>query len=128
MEEVADWPDLIAAAWELDSRACEDVRDSYDYDSEINDEICNWSGHWLELYDYLGGLPSSHTGSYYERDECGEWCELNDYDFDERKCEVAEYADNRGLWDEEDSEPESILEDSYVASDEPISYEQLLAI
>lgn len=134
IDEIYEWGGLIDFCNDegcdyLDNIYTEDARDDYINEYQLEDWARNNT--WRNLYDLLDDLRSDYD--YYRIDEYGDWVGLDDYDFDDYKDDVLRWADDRGIFDEEDEEEDPAdygIEDEEVDDEEveePISMFELLS-
>lgn len=65
------------------------------------------------------------------RDDYGEWSGLGDYEFNEYKDDVLEWADDQDIWEDDEEEPlpeDDEDEDDDFVADEPISIGELMGV
>ena len=105
-----DFIDGLIESCDLDSAVCEDIKEACDH----------WT--WDIIYQKLGDISGGYE--YYIRNDLLEFSGLDDYDFDEYKDRVLEYADEQGEWDpEEEEEEDPILEDAEEDDEPPVEEE-----
>ena len=134
IDEINDWWDLIdfcnsEGCDYLENIYTEESRDDYINEYQLEDWVRNNT--WRNLYSLLDDIPSDYE--YYRIDEYGDWEGLDDYDFGDYKDDVLRWADDRGIFDEEDEEEDPAdygIEDEEVDDEEveePISMFELLS-
>ena len=134
IDEIYEWGRLIDFCNDegcdyLDNIYTEDARDDYINEYQLEDWARNNT--WRNLYSLLEDLTADYD--YYRIDEYGDWVGLDDYDFDDYKDDVLRWADDRGIFDEEDEEEDPAdygIEDEEVDDEEveePISMFELLS-
>lgn len=110
-DNITSWDELkeFCSDWECDY--CDDIYDEDERDEKIGEDIdeyaCDYS--WDSLRDLLNDIPSGYD--YYYRSSAFSWEEADDEMFERYKSSVCEWADNGGVWDEEDEEDEDIFEE-----------------
>jgi len=134
IDDVTCWGELIDFCNDegcdyLDNIYDEDARDDYINEYQLEDWARNNT--WRNLYSLLEDLAVDYD--YYRIDEYGDWVGLDDYDLDDYKDDVLRWADDRGIFDEEDEEEDPAdygIEDEEVDDEEveePISMFELLS-
>ena len=134
IDDVTCWGELIDFCNDegcdyLDNIYDEDARDDYINEYQLEDWVRNNT--WSNLYSLLDDIPSGYD--YYRIDEYGDWEGLDDYDFGDYKDDVLRWADDIGIFDEEDEEEDPAdygIEDEEVDDEEieePISMFELLS-
>lgn len=88
-------------------------------DEEIDNSIVDMAREatdWRDLLSKLEDIPTEDD--YYLKNGYGDFTELDDEDFDCHKDDVFDWAENEGIFDEEDEEDEESEEDT-EEPDEP---------
>lgn len=120
LENVTSFYDLKDFCNDEDCNLLEDVYDEEGRDDFINDCLMDWArdDSWQDLYNRLDSIPTGYD--WYRYDDYGDWCSLDDEDFEEYKNDVLEWADNNDIWDndEEDDEEEDEPKDDEPAPEE----------
>lgn len=130
IEEVNSWQELIDFCNDEGCSYCEDVYDEYVRDEYIDDMLVDMARNaegWKDLYGELENIPTGD--GYYIRNDYGEWEEADDYEFDEYKENVLEWADDREVWDddeeEEDEDCEELEDDAEEVIEEAFTVSEL---
>lgn len=129
IDDITTWSELIEFCNDEDCDICGDIYSEYEKDEYIDGYLVDLARNntWQELYDFLESIPTGD--GYYYRDDYGDWHEVDDYIFDERKDRVLEWMDDGDWWDEEDEEeceePINVIEEveedlTPVESDVPL--------
>lgn len=115
LEDVTTFSDLKDFCYNENCSILEDVYDEEGRDDYINECLMDWAREdsWQDLYGRLDNIPTGYD--WYRYDDYGDWCGLDDGDFEEYKGDVLEWADDNGVWD--DDEEEDVEEDCF--EDEP---------
>ena len=115
LENVSTFGDLKDFCCDEDCSLLEDVYDEEGRDDYINECLMDWTREdsWQDLYSRLDSIPTGYD--WYRYDDYGDWCGLDDEDFEDYKGDVLEWADDHGVWD--DDEEEDMDEDCF--EDEP---------
>lgn len=120
LENVTSFDDLKDFCYNEDCSLLEDVYDEEGRDDVINECLMDWArdDSWQDLYNRLDNIPTGYD--WYRYDDYGDWCSLDDEDFEEYKNDVLEWADNNDIWDddEEDDEEEDEPKDDEPAPEE----------
>ena len=116
LENVTSFYDLKDFCNDEDCNLLEDVYDEEGRDDFINDCLMDWArdDSWQDLYNRLDNIPTGYD--WYRYDDYGDWCSLDDEDFEEYKNDVLEWADNNGVWDDDEEDTD---EDGDNFEDEP---------
>lgn len=116
LENVTSFYDLKDFCNDEDCNLLEDVYDEEGRDDFINDCLMDWArdDSWQDLYNRLDSIPTGYD--WYRYDDYGDWCSLDDEDFEEYKNDVLEWADNNGVWDDDEEDTD---EDGDYFEDEP---------
>lgn len=121
LENVTSFYDLKDFCSDEDCNLLEDVYDEEGRDDFINDCLMDWArdDSWQDLYNRLDSIPTGYD--WYRYDDYGDWCSLDDEDFEEYKNDVLEWADNNGVWDddEEDTDENGDYFEDKPEDDEP---------
>lgn len=133
VENINEWTELKDFCNDYGCSYCDNIYDSYDRDSYIDEmltDLASDAGSWQDLRDTLRDIPCG--GDYYIRDTYGEWLDA-DYLFDDYKNDVIEWADSAEVWEEDDDDNEPKTEapwyaeiDDFVPPDEPMSLSSLM--
>lgn len=111
-ENVNCWYDLREFCNEYDCEVCSDIYSQDEMDEEIDNSIVDMAREatdWKDLLSKLEDIPTEDD--YYLRNGYGDFRELDDDDFDCHKDDVFDWAENEGIFDEEDEEDEESEED-----------------
>lgn len=107
LESVNDWWELKDFCVDCD---CDYLDSIYDEDG-LNEEIDYFlrEGYaddysWRELRDALEDIPTGYDA--YRQNNCFDWDGLDDGDFDSYKDDVLDWADDHGVWDEDEGDEE----------------------
>ena len=106
IDEVNEWQELINFCNDEGCSCCNDVYSEEDRDDYINERLVDMARNadsWSELLDTLSDITTGYD--YYRRDDYGEWCGLDDYEFDDYKDDVLEWADDQDIWEDDEEEP-----------------------
>mgnify|MGYP006907951398 CR=1 FL=1 len=105
--DVVSWGRLREFCVENGSSHCDDVYSDAQRDDIIEEDLSDWvqDTDWLEVRRRLDGLDTGYD-YWSHSDYTGYWTGLDDEDFEERKREVAEWADDYEIWDAEYAPPE----------------------
>lgn len=127
LENVTTFGDLKDFCYNEDCSILEDVYDEEGRDDYINECLMDWARDdtWQELHDRLDGIPTGYD--WYRYDDYGDWCALDDEDFEDYKNDVLEWADDHGVWDddEEDDMEDDVEDDCFEdEDDEPAPEEE----
>ena len=110
LDNITDWSELKEFCSEWDCDCCDDIYDEDERDEKIGEDIdeyaCDYS--WDSLRDLLNDIPSGYD--YYCRNSAFSWEEADDEMFERYKSDVCDWADDGGVWDE-DEEDEDIFEE-----------------
>lgn len=112
IDDVTTWSELINFCYDEDCDVCEDIYSEDARDEDIDNNLTDWARNhsWQELYDILDAIPCG--ADYYYRDDWGDWHEVSDAMFDDRKQDVIDWMDDGGYWDDEvDEEDEEIFDE-----------------
>lgn len=112
IDDVTTWSELISFCYDEDCDVCEDIYSEDARDEDIDNNLTDWARNhsWQELYDILDAIPCG--ADYYYRDDWGDWHEVSDDMFDDRKQDVIDWMDDGGYWDDEvDEEDEEIFDE-----------------
>lgn len=129
LNDVITFGELKDFCYDYDCTMLEDVYDEEGRDDYINECLMDWArdDSWQELYSRLDGIPTGYD--WYRYDDYGEWCGLDDGDFEEYKDDVLEWGDDNDIWDEDEEEDdtdifaEEIDADMADEEDEPVEDE-----
>lgn len=111
-ENVNCWYDLKEFCNEYGCEVCSDIYSQDEMDEEIDNSIVDMAREatdWKVLLSKLEDIPTEDD--YYLRNGYGDFIELDDDDFDCHKDDVFDWAENEGIFDEEDEEDEESEED-----------------
>lgn len=111
-ENVNCWYDLREFCNEYGCEVCDDIYSQDEMDEEIDNSIVDMAREatdWKVLLSQLEDIPTEDD--YYMRNGYGDFRELDDEDFDCHKDDVFDWAENEGIFDEEDEEDEESEED-----------------
>ena len=107
--------DEITTIWELldwcSDNNCyiyDEIQDQDGYDEWIGDLLSDrardWS--WQDIESWLSDLPQGYE--YYRYSEYdGSWTGIGVFEFNDLRDEVLEWADENGVWDQNEEEEES---------------------
>lgn len=132
IDEVNDWWELIDFCNEYECSYCEDVYSEESRDDYINEDLVDMARNadsWSSLLDILNDITTGYD--YYRRTDYDDWEGLGDYEFNDYKNDVLEWADNNEIWedDEEEALPEvDYDDDDFVVADEPMSIGELIGV
>ena len=132
IDEVNDWWELIDFCNDEGCSYCDDVYSEESRDDYINEQLVDMARNadsWSELLDTLNDITTGYD--YYRRDDYGEWSGLGDYEFNEYKDDVLEWADDQEIWEDDEEEPlpeDDEDEDDDFVADEPISIGELMGV
>lgn len=124
LDNITDWWELIDFCSDESCDICDNIYSSDARDEEINEyQLTDWARNntWQNLYSLLENIPTGYD--YYRLDEYGDWEALDDDDFDDYKDDVLNWADDRGVFDEDDDEEDPAdygIEDDDEPDDEDI--------
>lgn len=136
-ENVNCWYDLREFCNEYGCEVCSDIYSQDEMDEEIDNSIVDMAREatdWKDLLSKLEDIPTEDD--YYLRNGYGDFRELDDGDFDCHKDDVFDWAENEGIFDEEDEEDEDIDEpdepedpdDGYEVGNEEMSIAELFVV
>lgn len=111
-ENVNSWYDLREFCNEYGCEVCSDIYSQDEMDEEIDNSIVDMAREatdWKDLLSKLEDIPTEDD--YYLKNGYGDFTELDDEDFDCHKDDVFDWAENEGIFDEEDEEDEESEED-----------------
>lgn len=109
----------------LDDMMDDKSRDEY-IEGELKDAIRNEN--WRDIRDWLYNIPDGSSGSYWLKDDYGDWIELNDYNFSDYKNQVEGWMDDHGCWDDEEEDAPYEDPDDYGKADaESVTLDALFA-
>lgn len=111
-ENVNCWYDLKEFCNEYGCEVCSDIYSQDEMDEEIDNSIVDMAREatdWKVLLSKLEDIPTEDD--YYLSNGYGDFIELDDDDFDCHKDDVFDWAENEGIFDEEDEEDEESEED-----------------
>lgn len=114
LDEVTSWYDLIQFCQENRCDLCDDIYDDESKDDYINEQLVDWAREdgWYDLWRRLDNIPTGYD--YYSMDDYGEFSGLDDGDFEDRKDEVIEWADDADFWEEDEEEVEDDEEEFFI--------------
>lgn len=119
LDNITEWSELkeFCSDWECDY--CNDIYDEYDRDSEIGEDIGEYCGDysWDALRDLLNDIPSGYD--YYRRNAAFDWEGVDDEMFERYKSDVCDWADNGGVWDEDEEDEDIFEEEDDFFAEEP---------
>ncbi len=118
-ENIVSWSDLLNFCSENSCYICDEIYGEEELDSTIDERIAHWDGSWRELLDMLKDIPSDDY--YYRLSYDNEWEGVDDC-FEDYKDDVLLWGDERGVWDEEDTDEEYSDDDDILElpdEDEP---------
>ena len=130
IETITIWDELYDFCNEYQCYLIDDLFSADSRDEFVIDEAREFTN-WEEL---LGFLESIITGyDYYYRNDWGEWVGLDEGNFNEFHQDVLDWGDENGIWDEDESGDEDVLEESIDEDDfeidqEPISINELVSV
>lgn len=131
IDNVNDFDELIDFCNDYECDLCEDVysetaRDEY-IDDNLRDMAYNAEG-WQDLLDTLNAIVTGYD--WYRRDDYDDWEGLGDYEFEQYKQDVLEWADDNDIWEEDEEEalPEDDDDDEEFVADEPMSIGELMGV
>lgn len=101
-ENVVSFGDLIDFCYDNGMDNMDDIMSGDSLDEYIWDEIRDFNGSWESLRDLLSDIRPGYD--YYRRDGWLDYAWLDDTDFDNYKSEVAEEAEDRGFFEDEEEE------------------------
>lgn len=118
LDEVTTWGALLSFCDEYGCGICEDIIDDDYRDDEIDNDIVEAirDDRWYELKEYLNNIPTGYD--YYLRNGMFSYEGMDDSDFDGYRNDVLEWADNEGVWDE-DEEDYDVFAEQAVEDEEP---------
>jgi len=106
VDGVTEWYELMEFCQDYGIEVCDDVIDEEDYESNVEDDICDRDCGWSTLRDCLNDLPEGDY-SYYHRNGWLDYEGLDEYgDFRAYKQDVLDWMDHYGEWDEEEEDEE----------------------
>lgn len=133
IDEVNDFGELIDFCYNEGCSYCNDVYSEESRDNCINEELVDMArnaDNWSSLLDTLSDIATEYD--YYRRTDYGRWEGLGDYEFDDYKDDVLEWADDRDIWEDDEEEPlpedNEDDDDNDIAVDEPISIGDLMGV
>lgn len=131
INDVNDFDELISFCNDYECDLCEDVYDESARDEYIDDNLRDMASNadgWQSLLDTLRYIPTGYD--YYRRDDYDDWEGLGDYEFEQYKQDVLEWADDNDIWEEDEEEalPEDDDDDEEFVADEPMSIGELMGV
>lgn len=110
IDRVTDFYELVEFCNENGCDICEDLYDDDGLDECVEDDLRNAAGEdsWRNIRDWLGDIPTGYD--WYCREGYFDYRGV-DYDFDEYKENVLNWADDEDIWDDEDEEDEEDLDE-----------------
>lgn len=104
-DQIEDFEDLIEFCDDYDCHECEDVVRDRDLSDMIDDDIRDALAYnmWYEIRDALAGICTDGF-DYFRRGGSLDYTGLDDYDFEEYKTSVAEWAERNDIFDEDDED------------------------
>lgn len=137
INEVCSWEDLVDFCYDYGCDVCDGIHDLEDRNDLLNERLQEKAGEvdcWQDLLEWLGNIPTGYD--YYYEEGYYEFVPVDDDDFDDCKDEALEWADDRDIWDEEETEEDEEspatadndenINDDFAAEDEPISIGELM--
>lgn len=103
IEGINDWYDLIEFCDDNGCHVCEDVFSKESLDEYVDERMVEWAREvdsWEELADVLDRLP--RYDGYFVKDEYEDFSELGENDLDSYKYDVLTWADEEGVFDDEE--------------------------
>ena len=107
IDNVTTWSELLDFCYDEDCNICDDIypaeeRDDYIDNYQITDWVrCNC---WREVLDILKDIPDGCD--YYQRCD-GDWYDVDEYLFDEKKQDVLAWMDEGDWWEDDTHEDEA---------------------
>lgn len=119
LDNITEWSELKEFCYDWECDCCNDIYDEYDRDSEIGEDIGEYCGDysWDVLRDLLNDIPSGYD--YYRKNEAFDWEGADDEMFDRYKSDVCDWADNGGVWDEDEEDEDTFEEWDDFSAEEP---------
>lgn len=118
-DQIEDFEDLIEFCDDYDCHECEDVVRDRDLSDMIDDDIRDALTYdmWYEIRDALAGICADGF-DYFRKGGVFDYTGLDDYDFEEYKAEVAEWAERNDIFDEGDEDERDDEEQPVESVDE----------
>lgn len=127
IDEVYTYGELLDFCYDEGCEICDDIWTADSRDEEIDEYYLeDWArnNNWQDVLDILDGIPTGYD--YYRKDDYNDWVGLGDYEFEEYKDAVLEWADDHESWEpEEDDEEEETSEFIVEPADDEDDEEEL---
>lgn len=118
IDDINDFYDLIDFCNQHGCYECEDIVDDDEYDDMVDDDLHESAGDdsWRQIRDWLADLPTGYD--FYLRRGMFDFVGI-DYEFEEYKSRVLDWADSEGVWDDDEEE-----EDDEEDDDDDLDFEE----
>lgn len=105
IDNIEDFGDLKDFCYENDCDYLDDIYHSDDLDQMVCEDIRSAIGglYWYQIRDELSVIPELDDDQYFRADGSFDYVALdNEYDFDDYKRRVLDWADNNDVWEDDD--------------------------
>lgn len=130
IDSINYWDELIEFCSDKGCDYCDDLHDAYQWDNCIEDdvrEIIRNSG-WRDVLSTLQDYEDLSGYEFYRRDEYGDWYGLDNNDFDQYKNDILAWADDNGIWNDDEEEGSQPYDTEDEIPLEDISFEELFCV
>lgn len=129
IDEAYGWYHLIDFCSAAGCDICEDIYSDGDRDYEIEEDLNDMirDHNWREILETLQDYDRNSGYEYYRRDEYGDWYGLDNNDFDQYKNDILAWADDNGIWNDDEGKSSQPYDTEDEVPLEDISFEELFA-
>ena len=129
IDSINYWGELIEFCYDNGCDYCDDLYDEDQWNRCVEDDAYEIirNGSWRDVLSTLQDYENLSGYEFYRRDEYGERYGLDNNDFDQYKNDILAWADDNGIWGDDEGKSSQPYDTEDEVPLEDISFEELFA-